>query len=888
MNERGSTVDVMSGGVMRAGSLRRVRDNAPYRGCRAIGVLVVAVVLCARVVAAEWVSERAEAGSFALASEGRAAVVVVAEGEFKAVALAAADFAMDVERVAGVKPEVRTVGGARAEVAEIEKSAGGIVLVGTLGKNPCIDELVAEGKLDVSAVRGQWETFLIATVERPFAGVERALAIVGSDRRGTAFGVYELSQAIGVSPWHWWADVVPAKKAALHVAAGVRKFGPPSVKYRGIFINDEDWGLQPWAKETFEPENGGIGPKTYEKVFELLLRLKANTLWPAMHACAKPFNADPRNAALADARGIVMGSSHAEPMLRNNVGEWTAAKEAYNYATNREGVHAYWEERVKTNAAYESVFTLGMRGIHDSGMQGGKTPQEQIALLERIFADQRAMLAKHVRPDVEQVPQMFCAYKEVLGLFRGGLKVPDDVTVVFPDDNFGYIRDFPAADERGRKGGFGVYYHISYLGRPMAYLWLNTTPPALIWSEMRKAYDHGADRLWILNVGDIKPGEIGTEFFLQMAWDIERWNEKNLPEFLVEWAAREFGAEHAKEIAAIMEEYYRLNFSRKPEHLQWWLPRGEEPKPSGWTEAEVEARENAFDVLAWRTSRLRVSKEKEGALFQLVSYPVFGSVFANARYFNGERAALAGARGDSAAAKRLTEEAAGAGGGLDMMTEEFEKIAGGKWRGFMRLEPADDDWKSMRIAEWKVPVFTAEAVSKARVLRGSDPLMEVMASAFAEKRAGRNGAAWEIVPGLGRSGAAVTMLPMTAASFEPGGVDGMAPVLAYAVEFPEAGSFSVRVHLLPTHALVSGRGLRFGIGLDDGAPQWVAFDVKDGGPEWAQGVMAGERVATVGIEVGAAGKKMLRIYGVDAGVVIDRIAIVKAGGGATEATAKAR
>ncbi|MGC4074290.1 MAG: glycosyl hydrolase 115 family protein [Nibricoccus sp.] len=495
--------------------------------------------------AGPWVSEQTSDGSFALAEPGRAAPLLVAKEDFKVVSLAANDLAADIERVAGSKPEVRTAS---------DSLKGDVVLVGTLGKNPWIDALVAEGKLDVTDVRGKWETFLITTAERPLPGVSRALVIVGSDRRGTAFGVYELSQAIGVSPWHWWSDVTPDKKKALHVAAEARRLGPPSVKYRGIFINDEDWGLQPWAAQTFEPENGGIGPKTYGKVFELLLRLKANTLWPAMHACSKPFNADPRNAALADDYAIVMGSSHAEPMLRNNVGEWKDAKEKCNYAINREGVLGYWEERMKTNAKYESVFTLGMRGIHDWGMQGGKTPQEQIALLEQIFADQRALLAKYVRPEVEQVPQMFCAYKEVLGLFRGGLHVPDDVTVVFPDDNFGYIRDFPSVDERGRKGGFGVYYHISYLGRPLSYLWLNTTPPALIWSEMRKAYDHGADRLWIVNVGDIKPGEIGTEFFLRMAWDIDRWNRANLPEFLLEWAAREFGGRHASEIAAIMDE----------------------------------------------------------------------------------------------------------------------------------------------------------------------------------------------------------------------------------------------------------------------------------------------------------------------------------------------
>jgi hypothetical protein len=874
MNEHGCSLGVMW--VTRAISLRRVGDNAPYRRRRALGVLFVAVVLCARVLAAEWVGETTAAGSFALAADGKAAPLLVAEGDFKVVSLAANDLAADVERVAGTKPAVTMLRGESAS-----ELRGHVVLIGTLGKNPWIDALVAEGKLDVSAVRGKWETFLIATVERPREGVAKALVIVGSDRRGTAFGVYELSQAIGVSPWHWWADVVPAKKTALYVAAGARRQGPPSVKYRGIFINDEDWGLQPWAAQTFEPENGGIGPKTYGKMFELLLRLKANTLWPAMHACTKPFNADPRNAALADDYAIVMGSSHAEPMLRNNVGEWTDAKEKYNYATNREGVLSYWEERMKTNAAYESVFTLGMRGIHDSGMQGGKTPQEQIALLEQIFADQRALLKKYVKPEVEQVPQMFCAYKEVLSLFRGGLRVPDDVTVVFPDDNFGYIRDFPSATERGRKGGFGVYYHISYLGRPLSYLWLNTTPPALIWSEMRKAYDHGADRLWIVNVGDLKPAEIGTEFFLQMAWDIDRWNRENLPQFLVEWAAREFGREHAKEIAAIMAEYYVLNFARKPEHLQWWLPK-EEPRPSKLTHDEMHARTHGFPAIRERAEQIfdRLSTEHRDSFFQLVLYPVVGSALANDRYFHGEAAGLLRNAPGTVPDQGFASWAHAADESLKDLTRRFnEGIANGKWRGFIRLEPADDDWKSMRIAPWKVPVFSKEILAQTENASGAKPearkpaVGEYTANEFSSRKARRGEVAWQVVPGLGKSGAAVTLFPMTAESFDLAKDASVAPVLEYAVDFPAAGNFSVRVHLLPTHALVSGRGLRFGIGLDDAAPQLVTLEIGDGGRAWAQGVLAGERVVTASVQVDAAGKRTLRIYGVDAGVVIDRIGI---------------
>jgi hypothetical protein len=288
----------------------------------------------------------------------------------------------------------------------------------------------------------------------------------------------------------------------------------------------------------------------------------------------------------------------------------------------------------------------------------------------------------------------------------------------------------------------------------------------------------------------------------------------------------------------------------------------------------VDARLDAFDALARRTSRLRVPKEKEDALGQLVSYPVFGSLFANTRYFEGERAALAGGRGDLAVASRLAEEAEGSSRVLEAATEEFAKFAGGKWRGFMRLEPADDDWKSMRIAPWKVPTFTKESVAAVEKARGAEPLVAFDAKAFSARKAGRGDVSWNVVPGLGRSANGVTLFPMTAASFDLSKDAASAPVLEYAVEFPAAGNFSVRVHLLPTHALVSGRGLRFGLGVDDAPPQVVTLEIGDGGPAWAQGVLAGERMVTARIEVASAGKKTLRIYGVDAGVVIDRIAIL--------------
>ena len=826
------------------------------------------IVLVVQAAPEKWVREQGEVGDFPLVRAGKAAEMLISADDHRVVKLAAEDFARDVERVTGATPTLRTDGGAGTEYA---------VLVGTLGKSPQIDALVAERKLDVSSIRGSWETFLIAVVPNPLPGVKLGLVLVGSDRRATAYALYELAQAIGVSPWHWWADVAPDAKNELHVAAGTRKWGPPSVRYRGIFLNDEDWGMQPWAAKTFAPEEGDIGPKTYAKVFELLLRLKANTLWPAMHECTRPFNGFPENARLADDYAIVMGSSHAEPMLRNNVGEWTAPKDTYDYVNNREGVHRYWEERVASNAAYENIYTLGMRGIHDSRMIGPKDDAERIATLQKIFADQRAMLAQHVNPAVEKVPQMFCAYKEVLNLYRRGLTVPDDVTIVWPDDNFGYIRNFANAEEHRRAGGFGVYYHISYLGHPLSYLWLCTTPPALIWEEMSKAYEHGADRIWIVNVGDLKPAEIGTEFFLQMAWDVGRWSRENLPAFLPEWAAREFGAACAEEVAAVMAEYYRLNFQRKPEHLQWWLP-GRPPRHSALTARESHERLQAFASLKARVDEVqkKIPSAKGDAFYELVVYPVRGSALANERFIHGEQG--------------MVEAAVDAHQQLIAETAYFnERLAGGKWRHFMSLEPADDSWKSMRIARWTQPTYppapeeaenVAGGVSPTahdrRVFEEQDGYVSIEAEHFTRKTDAR-AAGWQVIAGLGRTGDAVAVFPTRMPSVVQDRLATDAPCLEYTVHFKTAGEATLLAQLLPTHPLVGGQPLRLAVSLGDDPVRLLELAVDDGGDAWRQGVLNATRTASIPLKIAAAGEHTLRIYGTDAGVVVDKLLIDRGG-----------
>jgi len=753
-------------------------------------------------------------GGFPLVVGGRAAVIVSDPADADVVAHATADLAADITAVTGVHPALKVVSRPKDRV---------VVVVGTLGKNRFIDRLVAARKLDVGDLRGAWESFLIVTVERPAPGVDQALVVVGSDRRGAAYGAYELSEAMGVSPWTWWADISPRHRETLTVATGTRRFGPPSVRYRGLFINDEDWGLVPWASRTFDPARGNLGPKTYREVFRLLLRLKANTLWPAMHKASAPFNNDAANARLADDYAIVMGSSHAEPMLRNNVGEWKQAPDAFNYATNPDGVRAYWEERVRTNAPYESLWTLGMRGIHDSGIVGARTTAEKVALLDKVIVDQRSMLRRRVDPDLGKVPQVFTPYKEVLELYRAGLKVPEDVTLVWPDDNFGYIRQFPNAAERERSGGSGVYYHLSYLGAPLSYLWLSTTPPALIKEEMTRAWDLGARRLWIANAGDIKPAEIDISLFLEMAWDIDRWRGKSQRAFLNDWSSRTFGPEYSDGVGAVLDGYYRLNFERRPEHLQWWLP-GEKPRRSPLSTTEIDSRLTRFAALVEATDKIEptLPPALSDAFFELVGYPVRASAAANRRVFMAERYATL-VDSQSEAARAFGGEAVRADDEIKALTARFnDRVAGGKWRGVMAEEPADNQWTSFRLSRLSLPAPGLVTEASAPPPTSTHTTSDVIeAEAFAVNDG------WRLVEGLGRGDGAMV-------------AEATGARLTYRITVPPGASRRLEFGLIPLYASTGDGAPRFEVSVGGGPARELFLPRETGSKAWAQSVLDNE------------------------------------------------
>ena len=420
--------------------------------------------------------------------------------------------------------------------------------------------------VDVSPLKGRRQAFVVAVDD------EGKLVVVGSDQYGTAYGLMEVSRLIGVSPWVWWADSHSEKKKSFSLASDFYTFQYPSVEYRGIFINDEDWGFQPWAAKNMDPDRNNVGPNSYAKVMELLLRLRANTLWPAMHLCSEAFWANKANLPVAKKYDIVLGSSHCEQMLRDNEWEWrrwgdgTGTYENWNYVTNKEKIQQYWEERVIESKGFDAIYTTGMRGVHDWAISGYPTTEDKVRGLTEIIGFQRELLQRHIG-DPTTVPQIFIPYKEVLEAYNAGLQVPEDITLTWVDDNHGYIRQMPTKSEQARSGGNGIYYHLSYWGTPQDYLWLCSTSPSLISYELSKGYEYGIRNLWIINVGDIKPAEAELEFCMELEWDVDRWNPEEAHKFSRYWAAKTFGEEYADDLSDIKQEYYRLGAGGKPEHI---------------------------------------------------------------------------------------------------------------------------------------------------------------------------------------------------------------------------------------------------------------------------------------------------------------------------------
>ena len=516
---------------------------------------IITTLLCPGVVRAigqaGYVERSPQKDGFVLAHKDNVAVLYVDVKDHTGVIRAVKDLQADIARVTSLTPEV---------VHNEDDLQKNVVIIGTIGKSQIIDQLIKDKKINVTQIKGKWESFLIQVLPEPMPGVENSLVIVGSDKRGTIYGIYDLSEQIGVSPWYWWADVPVKTSESLFVKPGKYVQGPPAVKYRGIFLNDEEPALGRWAVKNY----GGFNHQFYEKLFELILRMKGNYLWPAMWWAS--FNSDdPNNPRLADEYGIVMSTSHHEPMMRawKEWGKRGHGKGTWDYSKNADIIRKFWFEGIRRTRDYEKVITLAMRGDGDEPM----SESDNVALLEKIVADQREMIAKEINPNLSEVPQVWALYKEVQGYYEKGMRVPDDIILLWCDDNWGNIRRLPTEQERKRSGGAGVYYHFDYVGGPRSYRWINTNYIPKVWEQMNLAYHYGADRIWVVNVGDIKPMEFPIEFFMTLAWDPQKWPKERIQEYTKLWAQREFGPKYVAEIAEIVSRYSKYNCRRKPELL---------------------------------------------------------------------------------------------------------------------------------------------------------------------------------------------------------------------------------------------------------------------------------------------------------------------------------
>ncbi len=624
--------------------------------------------------------------AFTLASPRQTAAILYDASDAAVVKRAAELFAADVEAVTGRYPRVTSAAG----------ETGPAVIVGTVGGSALIRRLAEAGKIDTAPLEGAWERYLIQTVANPLPGIRKALVIAGSDRRGAAYGLFTLSELIGVSPWYWWADVPVKKHAALHVDAPPTYSQTPSVRYRGIFLNDEDWGLTPWASQTFEPERGNIGPRTYAKVCELLLRLKANYLAPAMHPVSTSFNQIPENKLVADTFAIVMGSTHCEPLLLNTASEWdTKTMGPWNYDKNKEGINRVLTQRVRENSPYENVYTLALRGLHDGAMSTTLPMHEKVRMLQQALLDQRRILAENIDRPVETVPQAFTPYKEVLEIYSNGLELPDDITIVWPDDNYGYMKRLSGVREQRRTGRSGVYYHVSYLGVPHSYLWFSTTPPSLMYEELRKAYDTTADRLWLVNCGDLKGSEMQVSLFLDMAWDIGRFTADNVVTYPARWLAGIFGEAYYDRLEAMTREHLRLAFPRKPEYMGWgyhWNRFDHNCEQLTDTDFsftnydEAQRRLEAYRQLGARAEALlhEIGDEARPAFYQLVYYPLRGAELMNRMTLGGQRNRWY-ARQGRAATNAVRDEVQRCYDSLQVITRGYNSLLGGKWNHMMSM-----------------------------------------------------------------------------------------------------------------------------------------------------------------------------------------------------------
>lgn len=767
--------------------------------------------------------------------------------------------------------DMEAVTGRRAETASEGKAAIRVVEADRAGRKTLAS--LKKAGVPIDSLTKLTDGFYISVVDGQ-------IMVVGTNGRGTAYGLLELSRMAGVSPWIWWGDIVPERKCRLAIDSGYKTLQGASVAYRGIFLNDEDWSLCPWSYSTYEPaEFGQIGPRTYKRIFQLLLRLRANAIWPGMHTGTKAFFRTVGAKAVADSCGIVIGTSHCEPLLRNNVDEWDVSRRGrFNYMTNRKAVQDYWAERLKEvkGSMGGNMFTIGMRGIHDGSMEGVKTMQEKQDALQQVIDDQQELLKKYIGNPAEQT-QVFVPYKEVLEIYERGLRVPDYVTLMWCDDNYGYMTRLSDAKEQERQGGGGVYYHLSYWGRPHDRLWLTTTQPGLIYNEMREAYDHHVRKIWIVNVHDPKVAGYDLELFLDMAWNIDCVSASTVGEHYRAWLIRQFGRKAGERLFPAMYEFYRLCGERCPEFMGWnqveldkrLYARGLSPVAN--TDFCMTAFGNELDRYLERYAAVAheirdveslVRPELRDAYFAAIEYPVLAADAHARKILEAQRArqyangsTLKGMFDNNAALYAAVARSQAAYQEIRQLTRYYnEKMAGGKWKRSMNMRPRD------------LPVFAAPLLP---TLLGDEEVKEWIGRAT-DKRTHPLDAAGVIARNAcdydaASSGArAVSMLghSMNAVSLPKGGT------LTYRFDAPQSGKVMLRIAMIPTQPN-DGGDLRYAVTIDGRNPMVYTLKEKFRSEGWKQNVLRGQAVRETEVEL-AEGPHTLTITALDSHIVADQ------------------
>ncbi|MDX5986238.1 MAG: glycosyl hydrolase 115 family protein [Pseudomonadota bacterium] len=821
-------------------------------------------------------------GAFPLVTNGYPAAVLVDSQADSAVLHAARSFAADLERVSGNR--ARLIDGGADDLR------GAVVVIGVLGHSILIDALAAAGKIDITDLQGEWEAFRQIVVDNPFPGVPRALVVVGSDRRGAVFGTYDLSERIGVSPWHWFADVPVRRQPEVHIPAGSQR-DQPRVRYRGFFINDEAPCLSGWAEKKF----GGVNAAMYAHVFELLLRMKGNYLWPAMWSPRAFAADDPQNMVLADAMGVVIGNSHHEPMLRAH-DEWHRNPDQgvtggpWDYTKNTANLRSFWRggiERMMSKGdgkGYESVVTVGMRGDGDEAMAEGTA----VPLLERIVRDQRSIIANVTGRPASETPQVWALYKEVQDYYDHGMQVPDDVILLFADDNWGQIRRLPGPAAQPRRGGYGVYYHFDYVGAPRNYKWINTNQIEKVWQQMDLAYRRDARSMWIVNVGDIKPMEYPLSFFLAMAWNPEAMTSDALAAYPQAWAEATFGAEHASAIGEMITAYSKYAARRKPELIdQDSFPLG------GITPERLDGGEFGAMVAEWEVlearmldTRAKLRPEQLDAYYQLLEFPVAAMANLYRLYYGAAWNTLLASRND-ARANYFADQVERAFRRDGELTEHYHSINGGKWDGMMaQVHMSYVIWNDP--TRQNMPSITrvgGDTPSEQRSPRPTfvdsrptpDGILAIEALAFSRARHASD-LRWTKIPHLGRTEGAVIALPQGRPATVPD--DGVR--LEYDVTVTKAGSGLLTLYLAPTLDTIGKTGgVRIGVSIDEGAVQTLQAQLEatggtqdtPGKKRWAKAVC--DNAVQLSSELGhlAAGRHTIKIWRVDDNVVLEKLVL---------------